>query len=301
MHSALEWDDLRYVLAVGRSGSLSGAARTLRVNHSTVFRRIGAIEQKLGVRLFDRRRDGYVPTAPGEAAVRMAEQLETDVVALERRLAGQDLRPSGTVRVTTTDTLIDVLVPLCADFRRLYPEITVDLVTGNEMLNLSRRDADIAVRPSMDPPESLHGRRIATIAFAPYASQQYLASVGGVGLERIHQWIGLDDLLSHLSTHRWLRENISADRIAFRSSAFLAARSAAVAGMGAAILPCYLADGVGGLVRIADPIPEVGTDLWLLVHDDLRRTARVRALLDFLAAELPKLRDCLEGRSGCVA
>ena len=87
MHSALEWDDLRYVLAVGRSGSLSGAARTLRVNHSTVFRRIGAIEQKLGVRLFDRRRDGYVPTAPGEAAVRMAEQLETDLVALERRLA----------------------------------------------------------------------------------------------------------------------------------------------------------------------------------------------------------------------
>lgn len=300
MHSALEWDDLRYLLAVGRAGSLSGAARTLRVNHSTVFRRTAAIEQRLGVRLFDRQRDGYVPTAAGEAAIRLAEQVEADVVALERRLAGQDLRPSGSVRVTTTDTLIDLIVPLCAEFRGLYPEITVDLVTGNEMLNLSRRDADVAVRPSMHPPENLHGRRIGSIAFAPYASRHYLAAVGGTGLERIHQWIGLDDSLSHLSAHRWLRENVAPDRIAFRSNAFIAARSAAAAGMGAAVLPCYLAEGSSELVRIAEPLAEVGTDLWLLVHEDLRRTARVRALLDFFAAELPKLRDCLEGRDDCA-
>ena len=296
MHNALEWDDLRYVLQVGREGSLSGAARKLRVNHSTVFRRIGAIEQKLGVRLFDRQRDGYVPTPAGEAAIALAAEMDGEVVDLERRLAGQDLRPSGTVRVTTTDTLIDVLVPLCAQFRADYPEILIDLVTGNEMLNLSRRDADIAVRPSSNPPGELHGRRIAGIALAPYASRTYLASVGGGGIDRVHQWIGLDDSLAHLGAYRWLRDNVAPDRIAFCSTAFLASRQAALHDMGAAILPCYLADGFDELVRVAEPLPELGTDLWLLVHDDLRRTARVRVLLDFLAAELAKLRSLFEGR-----
>lgn len=298
MHSALEWDDLRYVLNVGRSGSLSGAARALKINHSTVFRRIGAIEQKLGARLFDRRRDGYVPTAAGEAAIQLAEQMEREVVGLERRLSGQDLRPSGIVRVTTTDTLIDVLVPLCGAFRNLYPEISIDLVTGNEMLNLSRRDADIAVRPSLNPPENLHGRRIGAIAFAPFASRTYVAAIGGCGLDRVPQWIGLDDSLSHLAAHRWLRDHVAADRIVFRSSAFVAARSAAEAGMGAALLPCYLAADGRDLVPLADPLPELGTELWLLVHDDLRRTARVRALLDYLGSELAKRRSLFEGRQG---
>lgn len=301
MHNSVEWDDLRFVLAVGRSGSLSGAARALHVNHSTVFRRIGAVEQKLGVRLFDRQRDGYAPTAAGEAAIAQAAEIDDRMVVLERRLAGQDLRPSGTVRVTTTDTLIEVVVPLCAKFRTLYPEITIDLVTGNQMLNLSRRDADVAIRPSVNPPEELHGRRIGSIALAPYASRSYLAATGGGGVDRMHQWIGLDDSLSHLGAYRWLRENVAADRIAFQSSAFLAARTAALCDMGAAILPCYLADGFDQLVRVADPLPELGTDLWLLVHEDLSRTARVRAMLDFFAVELSRLRDCFEGRLSCTS
>ncbi len=296
MHNALEWDDLRYVLAVGRTGSLSGAARALKVNHSTVFRRIGTIEQSLGARLFDRHRDGYVPTAAGEAAIALAERMDGEVVALERQLAGQDLRPSGTVRVATTDTMIDLLVPLCAAFRELYPEIIVDLVTGNQMLNLSRRDADVAVRPSAHPPEELHGRRIGAVAFAPYASRDYLTAIGGGGIDRVHQWIGLDDSLSHLTTHKWLRENVAPDRICFRSNAFLAARSAALAGMGAAILPCYLGDEVEELARIGESLPELETDVWLLVHEDLRRTARVRVLLDFLGDELVKLRPLFTGK-----
>lgn len=295
MHSGFEWDDLRYLLAVGRCGSLSGAARALKVNHSTVFRRIGAIEQRLGARLFDRHRDGYAATAAGEAAIALAGEMDRDVVALERRLAGQDLRPSGTVRLTTTDTLTEILVPLCAKFRDLYPEIIVELVTGSEMLNLSRRDADIAVRPSVDPPEELHGRRIGSIAFAAYASRRCLAAAGGTGLERVPQWIGLDDSLSHLLAHRWLREHVAADRMAFRCSSFLAARSAALADIGATLLPCYLGDAIEGLERLGDPLPDAGTELWLLVHDDLRRTARVRALLDFLATELAPLRCLFEG------
>ena len=294
MHRQLAWDDLLYVLSVGRAGSLSGAARLLKVNHSTVFRRIGAIEAQLGVRLFDRHRDGYAATAAGETVVDLAERLEEEVLALERKLAGEDLRPRGTVRVTTTDTLIDVMVPLCREFRKAYPEICIELVTGNEFLNLSRRDADVALRPSREPPQTLHGRRISSIAFAPYGSKAYLASAGGGALDRAQRWIGLDDTLSHLSVHSWLVENVQPDRMAFKASSFVAIRQACVEGMGLAVLPCYMADGVPNLERVAEPIPALATDLWLLVHEDIRRTARVRTFMDFAFARLAKLRPRME-------
>ncbi|HEY7811087.1 MAG TPA: LysR family transcriptional regulator [Allosphingosinicella sp.] len=297
MHRNLAWDDLLYVLSVGRSGSLSGAARSLKVNHSTVFRRIGAIEEQLGVRLFDRRRDGYAPTAAGEAVIQLAGRLDEDVLALERQLAGEDLRPSGTVRVTTTDTMIATVTPLCGRFRQIYPEICVELITGNEFLNLSRRDADVALRPSLKPPENLHGRRLSGIAFAIYGAPSYLASAGGADLSRAHQWIGLDDSLSHLSVHRWIADNVSADRIGFKASSFNAVAQAARSGMGLAVLPCYLAEDEGGLQRIGDPLPDVSTDFWLLVHEDLRRTARVRAFIDFISAEMIKLRPRMEGQA----
>jgi DNA-binding transcriptional LysR family regulator len=293
----LAWDDLLYVLSVGRSGSLSGAARALKVNHSTVFRRIGQIEDQLGVRLFDRQRDGYTPTAAGEEVVALAHRMDEEVTGLERRLAGEDLRPSGTVRVTTTDTMIPTVTPMCGAFRRLYPEICVELVTGNQFLNLSRRDADVALRPSLEPPENLHGRRLATIAFAIYGSAAYLASAGGADLARAHQWVGLDETLSHLSAARWIGENVSAERIGFRASSFIAILEAARAGMGLAILPCYMAEPLPDLQRIGDPVPELATGLWLLVHEDLRRTARVRALIEFVAAEMAKLKPVMAGVS----
>jgi len=293
MHRRLAWDDLLYVLSVGRTGSLSGAARALRVNHSTVFRRIGTIEEQLAVRLFDRRRDGYVPTAAGEEVIALADHLDETVIALERRLAGEDLRPSGTVRFTTTDTMISTVIPICAAFREAYPEICVELVTGNEFLNLSRRDADVALRPSAKPPETLHGRRLATIAFAVYGASPYLARTGGPDLGRAHQWIGLDDSLSHLGAYRWIADNVPRERIGFRASSFVAVVDAARAGLGLAVLPCYLGDD-SGLVRIGAPLPAVATDLWLLVHDDLRRTARVRVFLDFLSHEIARLTPRIE-------
>ncbi|TFI60264.1 LysR family transcriptional regulator [Sphingomonas parva] len=295
MHRRLAWDDLLYVLSVGRTGSLSGAARTLRVNHSTVFRRIAAIEEQLGVRLFDRRRDGYAPTAAGEEVIALAGRLDDDVIALERRLAGEDLRPSGTVRFTTTDTMISTVIPICADFRRAYPEICVELVTGNEFLNLTRRDADVALRPSAKPPETLHGRRLATIAFAVYGAPSYLAATGGPDLDRTHQFCGLDDSLSHLGAYRWIADNVPRERIGFRASSFVALVDAARVGLGLAVLPCYLGEE-SGLQRVGAPLAEVSTDLWLLVHEDLRRTARVRVFLDFVSEAIGRSRAMIEAR-----
>lgn len=301
MHRSLAWDDLLYVLAVGRTGSLSGAARELGVTHSTVFRRIGKIEEQLRVRLFDRLRDGYAPTAAGETMIALASEMDEDIVALERRLAGEDLRPSGTLRVTTTDTLVATLTPLLAKFRGLYPEIKVELVTGNQMLNLSRRDADVALRPTANPDETLVGRRLAAVAFAVYGSKQYLAAAGGGDLARNHEWVGFDESLSHLAAYAWLKRQADADRVSLRATSFMTLVEAAANGMGLAVLPCYVAAYRPELVRVSELLPEVVTDLWLLVHDDLRHTARVRAFVDFIAGEFTRLRPLLEGRDAAVA
>jgi DNA-binding transcriptional LysR family regulator len=290
----LAWDDLLYVLAVGRAGSLSGAARSLRVNHATVYRRIGRIEEQLAVRLFHRQRDGYAPTPAGEAIIALSEEMDERVVELERRLAGEDLRPSGSIRVTTPETLIGTLMPMLARFRREYPEIDVELATGNQMLNLSRRDADVAIRPTMRPDLMLVGRKLAVLAFAVYGSREYVASIGGPDLARARRWVGFDEALSHLSAYSWLRENVAAETIGFRSTSFLAIVEAVAQGFGMGVLPCYLAEGRAELVRCSEPLTSVATDLWLLVHDDIRHAARIRAFVDFIVPEIQAIRLSLE-------
>ena len=154
--TGLPWDDLRLVFAIGSAGTLSGGARRIGIDHSTAFRRLGALEARLGVRLFDRARDGYAATPAGAAIIREAARFDDVVGVLERQLAGQDLRPSGTVRVTTTDTFLDVLAPQIARFQKSHPEITIELVVANAFLSLTKRDADIAIRPAAEAPEKLY-------------------------------------------------------------------------------------------------------------------------------------------------
>jgi DNA-binding transcriptional LysR family regulator len=296
MHSPWDWDDLRVVLAVFRDGTLSGAARTLGVRHSTVFRRLGAIEAGMGVRLFERFRDGYVPTPAGERAAAAAIRLEDEVLALGRKLSGQDLTPSGTVRIATTDTLGAMLMRHLAAMRGLHPEIRVEVVFSNAMANLTRREADIAIRPTPDPPDFLVGRRVAEIAHAIYGSPSYLARHDGRDLSA-HDWIALDDALAGTVIARWMDNNVRPARVTCRVDALPALRDAAEAGFGLAVLPCYVGDLAAGLRRIAPRTPpEPRSALWLLTHDDLKRTARIRATLDFLAKALASERPLLEGK-----
>ena len=203
----MEWDDLRIVLAVSREGTLSGAARRLGVTHSTVFRRLGAIEEQIGVRLFERFRDGYVPTPAGETAAETAARLEDGVLTLERRLSGQDLRPSGVVRITTTDTLGTILMRHLQAMRALHPGIQFEVVISNAMANLTRREAEIAIRPTLEPPEILVGRRVADIAHAIYGSKAYLSDHPEKELSA-HDWIALDDALASTVIGRWIHENL---------------------------------------------------------------------------------------------
>lgn len=292
---ARNWDDLRVFLAVARAGSLSGAARALGVNHSTVFRRIGAFEEALGVRLFERQPSGYMLTPAGEEMRDGALRVEEEIASLSRNVAGQDRRLSGTVRITTIDMLAFGLLPRhLAGFRSAYPGIEIELVVGNAALSLARREADVALRVDNEPPESLVGRRAGRLAFAVYASAGYRARRPESRLAE-HDWIGFDS--EHAALARRTARFLPEVRPALRTNSVAAALSAAKAGVGLAPLPCGLADADPDLVRIS-PLPDEFTlDLWLLTHEDLRRTARIRAFLDFLADALATEAPLLEGRS----
>ncbi len=296
--NALPWDDLHLVLTIGRAGTLAGAARALALNHSTVFRRLGALEARIGVRLFERFRDGYSPTAAGEEMIAVAARVDADVAAMERRLVGRDLRPSGLIRATTTDTLVEMVMPMLAAFRARHPEITLELAASNVLFNLSRRDADVAIRPSQDPPDMLVGRRVATVAFAIYGAPAYLKrKPARLPLEQ-HDWIAPDDSLAHIAPARWLDAALPAAHVVVRANSLVTLLRAACAGLGLALLPCYMGDGERQLRRLGGPVQTLDSGLWLLTHPDLRRVARIRAFLDFMAPALARQVPLLAGMKG---
>lgn len=290
-----DWDDLRYILAVAAAGSLVGAARSLGVNHTTVLRRIGAFETKHGLRLFERLPSGYELTVGGEELIAAARRIDATVNDLERKLAGQDLRLSGTLRVTTTDTLMGSILPeILALFRAAHPGITIEVAISNAFLNLTRRDADVAIRPAKNPPETLIGRRVAKVAFAIYGQRRYLARQRSRELAK-HRWILPDESLANTSAAQWLNAELPGAEVAMRADSFLAAAQAARAGIGLAALPCYLGDSLADLVRVKGPVSEMETALWILTHEDLKPVARIRAFTDFVAEAFKERRRLLEG------
>lgn len=281
------WDDLRVFLAVARAGSLSGAARSLEVNHSTVFRRITGLEETLGVRLFERLPTGYVLTAAGEETLGIVECIESDVATLDRTVMGQDRRLSGTVRIAATDMLAFWLLPEhLARLRAAYPGIEVEIVVGNEVLNLSRRETDIALRIGNTPLETLVGRRVGQLDFAIYGAPDYCASHPESDLTQ-HDWIGLDN--GHAPLRQRFDKFLPGLRPTVRSNSIACTVRLAMAGLGLAVLPCAIADHKPDLVRVADLPESFSLDLWLLTHEDLRHTARIRAVLDFLAVALAQV------------
>ncbi len=290
----LDWNDLHFVLAVCRAGTLSGAARELGVNHSTVFRRIGAIEKKLGVRLFERLATGYVMTEAGEAILESGERIENEVFGLTRKLIGRDLHLSGVLRVAVPDALLmKVVMHHLAKFSQRYPAIQFELVISNDYLNLTRREADIAIRATRLPPDTAVGRRLCAIMTTIYGSAEYLARQTEDAIEN-YAWLMPDENLEHLPVTKWLgTKRVS---VKLRCNTLLGLYEATVEGFGVSALPCFLADPDTRLKRIMSPPDKLASELWLLTHPDLRRTARVKALMDFLTEALQKEKDLIEGR-----
>ena len=294
----LAWDDFRLVKTIAETRGLAGAAERLGVNHSTVFRRLGQLEQDLGVKLFERHRTGYALTPAGEEMAQLAERMEEDVASFTRKLAGQTVTPAGELRVTTNDTLLaHLLTPLFARFCQQCPDIRLDTVLANQALNLSKRDADVAIRATDNPPETLVGRRVATIAWAIYGRAIDFPQPTDLDPGSLYNrpWVALGDNLAVLKAARFVRDRVPPERIVYKVNTVLGLTEAVEAGIGIGPLPCFIADARPSLVRLAPPNPDFSTGLWLLTHPDLRQSARVRAFLDFMAAEIVKKRPLIEG------
>jgi DNA-binding transcriptional LysR family regulator len=300
----LAWDDFRLIKAIADQRSLPAAAALLGVNHSTVFRRLGQIEDALGVKIFERHRTGYTPTSTGEEMVVLAKRMDEEITAFTRKIAGQELSPAGELRVTTNDSLlIHLLTPLFARFRQQCPDVRLDIVLANQALNLSKRDADVAIRATDNPPENLVGRRVATIAWALYGRAAEFSAPEIVDPDSLfdRDWVSLGDDLAMLNAVKFVQQHVPPKRIGCKVNTVLGLAEAVEQGIGIGHLPCFIGDARSGLVRLAPPRPDFAADLWLLTHPDLRHSPRVRVFLDFLAAEVARQRTFIEGTGKAVS
>lgn len=278
------WDDLRFVLAVARAGNLAAAAQALAVNHSTVFRRLNTLEKELGSKLFQRLASGYRPTESGDRLIAAAEHMETEAIALDRDLTGGDTRLSGKLRVTCSETLaFRGITEDIARFRKTQPGIAVELAVDNRTYDLSRREADVAFRAMRPKEGDLFGRKLIDVRWSVYASGGYLSARGTPKrlseLSR-HDVIGWAEQSLPTRAASFIAAHVSPAQIGFRSSSLVNQMLAAKAGMGLAVLPCYLGDPESGLKAVIGPLKELVTELWIVTHASLTDTARVRAFME---------------------
>jgi DNA-binding transcriptional LysR family regulator len=296
MNSGLSWDEFRLVKSIAEARSLVGAAEILGVNHSTVFRRLAAVEAAVGARLFERSRAGYEPTVAGEEMIALASTMAESVLEFERRVAGRDVKPTGELSVTTPEAIGQHFMPaVVAQFQILNPGIVVELILSNQSLNLSRRDADIAIRLTNDPQETLVGRRICTARWSVYGRRDLIARLGDDAAETV-AFIGYGDNFGSGPGRRWIGSNIHPGRLVAKANSAYCMLQLALQGFGATLLPCFLGDSGPDLTRVGPLLPELDLGLWMLTHSDLRRSARVRAFMDFVGAELTKHRRAIEGQ-----
>lgn len=290
----MNWDDIKIFLALMRSGNVRAAAARLKVSHSTVARRIDALEEKLGVRLFDRLPAGYALTPVGEDMLKVAEGVEDELEGLERRVLGHDHKLSGRIRVTMVDALAtSLLMPHLAEFTQRYPEIDLEVDVTYEPVDLDRREADIAFRFARNPPEHLVGRRLVTCATAAYASQEYLNS-HDLRDPASACWIGFG---RRDPFPPWVKEsNFPNIPVKGRFVSLLAQIEACKAGMGVGMLPCFLGEPEPSLKRLSPARLNPNFELWILTHRDMRTNARIRAFSQFMATAVITHRERLEGR-----
>lgn len=286
--SRLDWNDLRTVLAVARSGSLNGAARELALRHSTVFRRIEDAEARIGARLFDRSRTGWRANPQGEAVAAAALEMEAAALAAERSISGADARVEGVVRLATSEMLAGYLLPpLLHRFLGAHPGIEVEADVSNRAVDLTRREADLALRATARPPESMVGRQVAELRYAIYVPRTLLPKRGAPPDLRALPWVGFDDRIAYTGIAQWFAKAFAEIRPRIKSDSLPAMLKAAAAGLGAVVLPMFAAAQEPGLVRITPPIEGQSMGLWLLHHPDVRGNARVRLLMHWLAEAVP--------------
>jgi DNA-binding transcriptional LysR family regulator len=287
----MEWDDFKYLLAVARTGSLTGAAQVLKTSAATVGRRIALLEKRLGARMFDRSQTGYALTESGEAIRLKAEEVEEAVLSLEREAFGRDLRASGKVRVATAEDIASFIVaPKLPQFRKTHPGIVVELVSSWDVANLTRRDADVALRTARPTHGDYVIRQAGTWKCALYVSKALARELqytpGTNALPDV-------DMVTWTEEHRfrggdWVEKNAPKAPVALAANSRHVQYAACKAGLGAAVLPCVAADDDPDLVKLLPAERVRSVPMWLVAHRDLLRTARVRAVMDFIVDIAPR-------------
>jgi DNA-binding transcriptional LysR family regulator len=297
-----DWNDLKYFLAVARNGSTLAAARSLRLSQSTVHRRILELERQLGEQIVTRHPTGYQLTELGEKLRSYAERIEQSVLDFERQASawGKDVR--GTVRVTCPEEVGSRLLAsgLIDKFNKRYRNLRVEFILSDKNLDLSKGQADVAIRGVRPTDNALIGRKLADSAWAVYASRSYVNRHGGIRRpEDIdhHSIVLFDGKMRDHSSARWLQSVAPNARIAARATNMLAMQLAVKSGAGLAPMPVLVGEKDKALVRVLGPVQDITTPFFLLMHGDMRRTPRVRAFFDFIIAELPRVRELLSAKA----
>jgi DNA-binding transcriptional LysR family regulator len=291
------WDELRFLLAISRHGTLAAAGRALRVNATTVGRRLDELERRLGTKLFTKTPEGLRSTTAGAAAFEVASRMESDMLAFERRTRGGDARLEGVVRLTAGDGVMLSIVPLIVRFRGLYPGVQLDLMSENRVIDLARGEADIAVRIVKPTPSSLVAQKVATLGIGLYAQEDYLARsprLDAPGDLRAHAMIGMSPPFDRGPEAQWLERHGVVDP-GVRCNTISLVLAAAAAGAGVAVLPHNLAAMEPTLRRVLRDVELESRSVWLVVHRDIRRRATIRAVLSFLAEDFSRNAAALAG------
>ena len=295
----MDWDDLRHFLAVARTGTTLGAGEALRVNQSTVARRIGALEQALGVPLFVRSQAGYRLTEAGQEILPAAERAEIEAQTVAQ-LAEQRLRRlSGTVRVTASEALANVFLnPCIREFGELYPDVRIEVAIADRSLDIARGEADVALRAGVQQGGgAIVVRKLRDMPWSIYASRDYAHRNGCPGTEdglRGHAIVGGDGNVARLPGPTWLEERAGADRVVARSNSLTHLAAAVRAGLGLGALPCSIGEPDPELIRCIEPPRALDSALWLVTRADIKDEPRVRAFTDFITARTVSMRHLFE-------
>ena len=277
----MNWEDLKIFAAVAETGSVRSAGRAVGRHHSTITRRIDRLERDIGARLFDRRPEGLSLTSAGEKVLVAAHAAAESFLDVERQVVGRDNNLSGELTVTMPEPLAEhVFVPALARLNELYPQLNINLVATGALLDVSRREADVAIRCDNNPPESLVGKRYPAYRTSIYAATDYLDNRDLKANPESGRWVGYWPTDGRYPDWAQLTEFAKVPAWGVFPQ-FCSQLAAVKAGLGIAILPCFVADSVAGIARITDRKPEPSRDIWVLTHRDLRATARVRAFMRF--------------------
>jgi DNA-binding transcriptional LysR family regulator len=302
----LDWNDLRYFLAVAQHGSTLAAGRALRVSQTTVARRISALEQAIGFPLFEKRQAGYTLTPAGEGLLDRARQVDIAATSFTEAAAAEKRDTSGTVRITTQEIFaVSLLAPMLRELHERHPEILIELDDSQEFRDLGEGEADIALRSATgDRGPGVVGRRLCTDDWTLYCSREYAAQ-NGVPRSRAqlkkHAFIGGGGPKLWRAYSAWLHDLGLDDRIIMHHASAMGMMSAIRSGLGIAVLPCIVADAESDLIQCLPPKDDHGRSMWLVTHERVRHTPRVRAVIDFLYERLSRHIRQLESQRAAAA